>query len=933
MKINHLNKSKWDLEMIKMFNQFGLKIKLIRIIFILIVSTSCMLAGLVKGRITGFKSGKPLVGANVILKNVDKDKVHGVASDKNGRYLISSVPAGRYIMTVSYIGYAKHKIKGLEVSENRMRKINVELKPKSLQSDSLVVTAKKPAVDVKTSSSSEVINSQEIQRMPGATSAKDIMAMQSGVVQVNGKIHVRGGRSDEVLYLIDGVPASNPVTGVNAVDIDKNQIQEVEVIKGGFSARYGNAQSAIINIITKSGKDYIDVDFHAKTDLLSPGRNEGYKYGYLGVNGPIKFLPGKGNFSTSLTADLKNGYYHMGGDYGESQIGPLSIPNHQHTNYKGTANLDYRPINTIRLNLKYRYQNNFNKNYNYAWKNLPNSVPINRQKVDKYTAIFKHSLSENTYYRVHASYQSIDSYDGLLGLDSPKDTWGYRVSLPYEDRSYNISLSERDEFLEYMPDDFDHTNFDYSRTNPQYLPPVENIDINKDHFIDFGLHKNYEESQSQVFDIKSRFVKHIAKIHKIEAGLSYKSKNIDFLNIQGYQNYYPERDSLPGKYPRYGNLRWYFNDTPQRGSFYLQDRIDYAGMYILLGVRGDYYLHGNTINSDEYIEAFNTNTGSDVNEFDRIQSTYSPRFGLSIPANTSTKVFFNYGYFSQQPSFEQMYRDPFLNSVIGNPNLEPRKSINYELGVESEFVKNWVLRVKIFGKDYSDAIGGRQTDTEPINVVYQNTGFGSSRGFETELRKEYANFYGITANYTYLLARGFSLASLDAYQQGSTVPPPVRAQRMGYDINHSFKLQFSFHVPEKRPLKIFGKYFKDVGFNMTFRANSGVPYTPVIPNKIYIEQNSATGPNQFYMDANFRKGFRVGDFRFRLFVEAKNLLNFRNPNISNSFNKRTGEVYDYGNLAGTSNKYMKYPDLLFRRGIYTYNRERLIRLGIKINFN
>lgn len=913
-----------------------LKLNALRCILVLMLSTSSIMAGIVKGVVTDFQSGEPLVGANVMLRNVDNKKdVYGAATDKNGAYLISPVPAGTYTLNVTFMGYAKYVVQNLEVSENRMRKINVELKPKAIQSEAMVVTAKKPAVDVKTSSSSEIINSEEIQRMPVATNASDLFAMQAGVVEVDGALHVRGGRSDEVLYLIDGVPSTNPITGVNAVDIDINQIKEVEIIKGGFSARYGNAQSAIINIITKSGKDYIDIDFHSKTDMVTTGRNEGYKYGYLGLNGPLDFLPGQGSFSTTLTSALKDGYYHMGGEYGETKVGPFSIPNHQHTNYKGTAKIDYRPVNKVRVNLKYRYQQNFNKNYNYSWKNLPNSVPINRSNVNKYTAIFRHSLSENTYYRVNASYQRIDNYGGLLGLESPRDTWNYGFNFATDDTTFGYTtMSGLDSMLQqyrnrgYSPDDFDYAN-----TNPQYVPPVENIDRDKDHFIDEGLHKSMNESSSDVLDFNFRFVQHIAKIHKVELGFSYQYKNLDYLSISGFQNYYAERDTVPGKYPRYGNLRWYFNDTPRRGSFYLQDRIDYAGMYILLGLRGDYYIHGNTINSDEYVQAYNQKTGSEVDEFDRIKTAYSPRFGLSIPANTSTKVFFNYGYFAQQPSFGQMYRDPFLNSVIGNPNLNPRKSINYEVGVESEFITDWVLRVKIFGKDYADAIGARQTDTEPINVVYENTGFGSSRGFETELRKEYANFYAFTANYTYVLARGFSLASLDAYQQGSTVPPPVRAQRVGHDINHSFKLQMSFHVPETKPLNIFGRYVKDLGVNLIFRANSGYPYTPVIPNEIYVEANSETGPNRFHLDADFQKGFRFGDFRFRFFVEAKNLLNFRNPNMGGGFNRRTGEVLDYGDLSGTSNKYMMYPDVVFARGINTYNWERLIRLGIKINFN
>ncbi len=74
-------------------------------------------------------------------------------------------------------------------------------------------------------------------------------------------------------------------------------------------------------------------------------------------------------------------------------------------------------------------------------------------------------------------------------------------------------------------------------------------------------------------------------------------------------------------------------------------------------------------------------------------------------------------------------------------------------------------------------------------------------------------------------------------------------------------------------------------------------------------------------------------FRFRVFVEAKNLLNIKNLNMGSGFNARTGEVLNYGDLSGSSDQYVMYPDLLFNRGISTYGWDRLVRLGIKINFN
>ncbi len=913
-------------------NKMKSKFTLVTLVLLMLTTTCLADFGIVKGRVSNSQDSSPMMGANVILVNDEnKKEVFGSATDENGLYLITQMPAGTYTLKISYISYSEYVVKQVKINANRMTKIDAVLSPQSIQGEQVIVTAKKPAVDVKTASSSQIIGSEEIERMPVVTNATDLFAMQAGVVKVDDAIHVRGGRSDEVLYLIDGVPANDPITGVNAVDIDINQIKEVEIIKGGFDARYGNAQSAIINIITKSGKDYVDIDFQTKTDRVNNNRNEGYNYGYLGINGPLNFLPGDGSFSTTIAADLKDGYYENGGKYGSTDIGPFSVPNHQHTNYKGTAQIDYKPYKKIRINLKYRYQNNFDKGYNYTWKQLPDATRMWESTVHKFTGIFKHSLGENTYYRFNVANQKINNYSGLLNMKTPEDTWNYELF-------GGLNINDYNEFLDIIAQEenggLSEEDLPWAYTNPKYVGPPSNEDINEDHFTDIGLLKDYDKSVSDVWDVDFQFVKHFAKIHKFEFGGSYQYKDLDFLRIQGYNNYYPLRDTIPGDYPQYGSLRWYFSDIPQRGSWYIQDRIDYAGMYLLLGLRADYYVHGSTINSEDYINTFNEKTGSDIDEFEKVKVAYSPRFGLSIPANTTTKVFFNYGYFAQQASFEEMYLDPFLNSKIGNPGLDPRKSISYEVGVETEFIQDYVLRLKIFGKDYAGSIGGRQTPTEPINVVYENTGFGSSRGFETELRKEYANYYAITANYCYTLSRGFSLAALDAYQLGNTTPPPVRAQRVGHDINHSAKLQFSFHIPETKPINIFGIYLKDFSVNMMGTYSSGYPYTPMIPNQLYIETNTETGPDRYYLNADIQKGFRVGSYRFRVFLEANNLLNFKNIGIgTGGFNKRTGEALNYGDLDGTSEYYMNYPDVIYNRGINTYNWDRLIRLGIKINFN
>ena len=64
---------------------------------------------------------------------------------------------------------------------------------------------------------------------------------------------MRGGRSGEVAYWVDGIPMTDVFDGGAIVDVNTNAIAEMQVISGAFNAEYGQAMSGIVNIVTKDG--------------------------------------------------------------------------------------------------------------------------------------------------------------------------------------------------------------------------------------------------------------------------------------------------------------------------------------------------------------------------------------------------------------------------------------------------------------------------------------------------------------------------------------------------------------------------------------------------------------------------------------------------------------------------------------------------------
>ena len=113
-----------------------------------------------------------------------------------------------------------------------------------------------------------------------------ILALQAGIIQgADGQIHIRGGRSNEIGYTVNGVSIVNPYDNSRSVDVAKNAIKELSVISGTFNAEYGNALSGIVNTVTKEGgKDFsVTASFYSGDYLIfATGRKP--ELGFLSDN-------------------------------------------------------------------------------------------------------------------------------------------------------------------------------------------------------------------------------------------------------------------------------------------------------------------------------------------------------------------------------------------------------------------------------------------------------------------------------------------------------------------------------------------------------------------------------------------------------------------------------------------------------------------------
>ena len=214
---------------------------------LLFFSSSILYAGItgtLKGKVVDKKTGDPLIGCNIIIVGTDL----GAATDIDGNYKIIKVPPGNYKIQVIMIGYAKTNISNVLVQSDLTTTINASLIQDVISSEEVNVIATRPLITKDLTASTSIINSDMISSLP-VTEVSEILELQAGFVQG----HLRGGRSGEVAYWVDGIPMTDVFDGGAIVDVNTNAIAEMQVISGAFNAEYGQAMSGIVNIVTKDG--------------------------------------------------------------------------------------------------------------------------------------------------------------------------------------------------------------------------------------------------------------------------------------------------------------------------------------------------------------------------------------------------------------------------------------------------------------------------------------------------------------------------------------------------------------------------------------------------------------------------------------------------------------------------------------------------------
>jgi hypothetical protein len=703
----------------------------ITVLFFLLFLPTLIFAGTtgkIKGKVTDLQTGEPLIGANVVVNGTSL----GAATDVRGEYVISNLDAGVYQLKTSYLGYKTVTISNVRVNTELTTIINFQLPATGISVGEVDIVAQRPLVNASNTNAIRTTTNEVIDALP-VRGVDNIIALTPGVVLQEGNIYIRGGRTDEVGYYLEGANITNPVTNLfgtvqqttsREVYIPQDAIEEIQVQAGGYTAEYGGANAGIVRTDLKSGgpslktsAQYITDNwtFKGSNDRYNGEQNlDTYSYGYndltASISGPLAgdHVKVYGLFDNLNQADVNpqqvNGF-NLGTliDPSTSDVVNLKypggpVPGNNSFQYSGvgTVILDYNPT-IIRLIGTYTFDrqhlNSNNPTYTMFDQNrLPIQDVNNGDIGGKITQI----LSPQAYIEVNANYifNKGVTYDPQLGQNFL--LYGDSASNAAAGVPWNAPNTNAKAFT--IPSAYQlFQTFSFASPNMPLIGTDQSSSI-----------VNYNKYENDNLDLSAAFSDDISKQNSFKVGgeleiytirsytpsaeptnfaalinqnlgnpvLGYSYSQLESMFIKrGVNNYgYDVEGNEYSGSSNYttGQIAPY---RPMFGGLYVQDRLEYKNLILNAGLRFDYINTDNTTMIDPYnpqnVYSLSTGGVTNPNGLTKVPAftSLSPRLGFSFPITDQTIFHAQYGKFVQQPSLSDLYEGIYQVGYWSNSGL------------------------------------------------------------------------------------------------------------------------------------------------------------------------------------------------------------------------------------------------------------------------
>ena len=805
------------------------------------VSLTSMAQGTLSGVIKDANTKETLIGATVMIVGTYK----GSATDIDGKYTIADIKKGDYSVKVSFIGYADKIFNGIHIKDGETTTLNAELVLRSQTLKAVEIVGEKNLIDLE-SGSSEVKISQDALAEMNARDVTEVAAMQAGVNKTTDGISIRGGRVYETQYVVDGISVEDPLAGTGSgVSVASSSIQDIQITTGGSGADQSGGMAGVISTKIREGGDKFQIGGSWTRDNLGFDKNSSHAWNTdianLNLGGAIPGTKKKLRYFLAFDATLTDDYFGPTANQLHSSLLPSNdsiwAPRYNNS-YSNTIKLTYELKPGTKFFITNQHSLKINQNsrtlqivgfdqilapgFQYQRSlNLDNATTYTQQSnltVLNMNHFFNNNWSVNASvgrlftnlradangrpFRTETVDQILDEDDIVtdpVGIFNPGDDIVYTQPGPWLINNGGITGTWHDHYVQ-----------DYTlKAKVGYYPD------NKTHRFSFGLEHHFQEYQW-------------TDVYKPWVGAPI------IIN-----------DTLTTPSTSVGVSSDIWNVKPSNGAIFGQDVITYKGIVATIGLRLNYWAQGKYI--DDVVADPNSPVVDQIRQ-DYMDETFGmfglrykarllPKINVSFPVTDNNVLYFNYGHFMRLPhprfvyqGLDYRYQQNSFLSSLGNPNLNPEVSVNYELGMKSQLTKDLAFSLAAFNNNRFDYIVSRKV------IVNDPTGRPVSKSMY--INQDYARIYGVEASIFWRIGKHFRTSFNAAYQVARGKSNSARESGLQIEQNGQVSLTKEQFLAWDRPWDVkWNLIFKPDtsmhflhGFTAftTMRYSSGYRYTPQI---------------------------------------------------------------------------------------------------------
>jgi len=811
--------------------------------------------GAIEGRVRDAATGLPVRGARVEVAGT------GLATetDSTGAFRIAEVRAGSHVVEIRTAGYAMARFRGVTVRAGESFALDVALRPVTVVVDSIVVaTAPDPVLDPLSTSTVQHISAEDLRRLP-VSSIAEALTLSAGAV---GESY-RGGRIGEESFVLDGLGVKNHLdasTGTLGIRVPPDFLTEAALVTNGFSARYGQALSGMVNVVTRDGGDRWHGHAAFESDRAMPRSwDHGLDRLVVSADGPLP-----GGLGLVLVLDAT----------GRLDADPVNAPAPPEPLGRRAANPALLPHDAgeqIDAGAKL-------------------TVPLGRRATARLFGL--HSLDQRQLYDPAFTYDDAfapvqrtagDLVNGQLQLLlGARDPSSFTVELRGGWFSRDFIRGQQDGSAKQVFGAFTTSRYHVvgeamarAQDTAAARAPIPGLtlpELSGDSpwgvaafFLGGGSRgdvawNGYQEGRAQIDAT-------VAAGH--EAAFAFGGEIVrqrvrTFQRILGYR---PVGDSVPPA------IAAAF--SPLATAAYAESRVRASDIAFTFGLRYDAF---------DARQDFGTRTS-------RRQSAISPRLGMSTVLKGATVVA-SWGRFVQAPDYQYLVDAAFDDTLrtgrfrVGNPDLGFESSWQYEFSVRARPTTITAVRVNVFYKRLEGLVASVPFGLNPDSTFFGNSDYGTVKGVELLYERELKNGWGFRVTYTLQSAVAtssdpFALIHRIKVLPGTTdtVFPGAVEIPLDYDRRHGLTAILQAKVPERGGPEVLGfRPAAGIEAAAVLRFATGLPYSRVdtsgdsligLPNQYRL-------PSQSSVDLLVRRPFRSGAFAGSVYFDVRNLLNTRN---------------------------------------------------------